>query len=980
MVTAAVPEQGSVVQLLGSCVNQDGRTSSLTAPNGPSQQAAIRGALQAACIQPAQVSSLELHGTGTPLGDPIEVGAVLAVLRGGVRPLCLSAAKTRMGHSEPVSGAVGVLHMATMLSGNASSAILHLRQLNPMVTPLLGMVEGHLSRLPRQATPYVSMHMGPAGSRSTDIGAVSAFAFQGTNAHAVLRSGSSQQPAESSKRQLPWKRRRHWFAPRALVLARSVGKIGHGSESLQMCISLENTATSFLWDHQVQGRPILPAAAMLEAAYAAASMLHDPSKAATGLGAGQCSSLVQVSIPASLDLNPIAELGATLNVYEGVAVLSSSQRGSTRRHLVSNLARPWNGPSGARVAAPPAPQARLAAGGEEKTARGSALADMARADRCGQPEQYHAHPAAIDSTTQLGSALVPSREFGQPRPVRLPVGLEAYSPAAARAEATLHASSWLLGTAAGSNVDLSYRLGQATTACPSHLHLHIMRFKLVRAATSTQQASGADSGQSEARLHIMQLQCAGKVEQHSTAACLENLACSPAGAVHWQLGANGPNLVIGRGPSSRSSLHTSQASLEVLQAAVHLPAILRTPVAVPGVSMGGTACAGACALLRVAVQERLIWKSAHIMRDAGSCFVSAGPGSGGHLNEGLLVGNGPLGLMGTFEMSGQGPTCDPALLVAAPSPETVAVRIFGGAVLVTGGMGAVAQLAAAWLVQQHASSGSAHPTRLWLLGRRGRPVVSGQFRLSAGSLHFGYVTTGSCDISVSSDVDALARAVRAGSEPLVAVLHAAGVLQDALLSGQTSESLRAVHTPKVVGFLRLAATTTADPLSRSMQFSSLAAQLGTPGQGNYVAANLALDTLAQLQYHAGLPFTSVMWGPWAAGMAASLPKSALALFVQAGLSLLAPDDGLSLLEAAISDAIPPAASFLAARLGVSSLSSTPADGPPHSQAQSVKQPSRGAVETALLVQDAVHRMLGSAVTQDQPLMDAGLDSIGNSQA
>ena len=68
--------------LRGTFVNQDGRSSSLTAPNGPSQQAAIRGALAAAKATAADVSMLEMHGTGTPLGDPIEMGAASAVLQG----------------------------------------------------------------------------------------------------------------------------------------------------------------------------------------------------------------------------------------------------------------------------------------------------------------------------------------------------------------------------------------------------------------------------------------------------------------------------------------------------------------------------------------------------------------------------------------------------------------------------------------------------------------------------------------------------------------------------------------------------------------------------------------------------------------------------------------------------------------------------------------------------------------------------------
>lgn len=63
-------------------MNQDGRSSSLTAPNGPSQQAVMRRAIQASALLPEDIAHLELHGTGTPLGDPIELGAASSVLQG----------------------------------------------------------------------------------------------------------------------------------------------------------------------------------------------------------------------------------------------------------------------------------------------------------------------------------------------------------------------------------------------------------------------------------------------------------------------------------------------------------------------------------------------------------------------------------------------------------------------------------------------------------------------------------------------------------------------------------------------------------------------------------------------------------------------------------------------------------------------------------------------------------------------------------
>ncbi len=113
-ITQAQPgDTGSAPQalLMGTAVNQDGRSSSLTAPNGPAQQAVITAALAANGTHASQVAMLQMHGTGTPLGDPIEVGAATAVLqaapaRTGVErlPAMLAASKSSCGHQEPAAG------------------------------------------------------------------------------------------------------------------------------------------------------------------------------------------------------------------------------------------------------------------------------------------------------------------------------------------------------------------------------------------------------------------------------------------------------------------------------------------------------------------------------------------------------------------------------------------------------------------------------------------------------------------------------------------------------------------------------------------------------------------------------------------------------------------------------------------------------------------------------------------------------------
>lgn len=193
----AVSPQGVVAVLAGTSVNQDGRSSSLTAPNGPSQQKLVSAALHAAGISPGALCAVQLHGTGTALGDPIEVGALLDGLAGSpdatapararapaFGPLTLAAAKSAFGHGETTAGMVGIMQSLRTLNARVTPPVIHLRSVNPYVaTQLEGFRRDHRGlAVPREVGGLVSQREGAVG--------ISAFAFQGTNAHCVVvRSG-----------------------------------------------------------------------------------------------------------------------------------------------------------------------------------------------------------------------------------------------------------------------------------------------------------------------------------------------------------------------------------------------------------------------------------------------------------------------------------------------------------------------------------------------------------------------------------------------------------------------------------------------------------------------------------------------------------------------------------------------------------------------------------------------------------------------
>ena len=168
----------------GTAVNQDGFSSGFTVPNKLAQEAVIRAALTNAGVEPAQVSYVEAHGTGTPLGDPIEVRALAAVLSQGrpkESPFMLGSVKTNIGHLESAAGIAGLIKLVLALQHEEIPPHLHLQKLNPHIAwsdvPAV---------IPTGRTPWTG---------NERIAGLSSFGASGTNAHAVVAAAPAAEPA-----------------------------------------------------------------------------------------------------------------------------------------------------------------------------------------------------------------------------------------------------------------------------------------------------------------------------------------------------------------------------------------------------------------------------------------------------------------------------------------------------------------------------------------------------------------------------------------------------------------------------------------------------------------------------------------------------------------------------------------------------------------------------------------------------------------
>ncbi|MEO0013581.1 MAG: hypothetical protein RLZZ535_1970, partial [Cyanobacteriota bacterium] len=163
----------------GSAINQDGRSNGLTAPNGLSQQAVMRQALADANLSPAEVSYIESHGTGTSLGDPIEVNSLKAVLGVREESCYLGSLKTNIGHLEAAAGIAGLIKAVLCLQQGEIPPNLHFHKLNPLIDLADSKIE-----IPQQLQPWKSQ---------VKYAGVSSFGFGGTNAHVVLGVGETGQ-------------------------------------------------------------------------------------------------------------------------------------------------------------------------------------------------------------------------------------------------------------------------------------------------------------------------------------------------------------------------------------------------------------------------------------------------------------------------------------------------------------------------------------------------------------------------------------------------------------------------------------------------------------------------------------------------------------------------------------------------------------------------------------------------------------------
>ena len=452
--------QGALALFCGSAVNQDGRSSSLTAPNGPSQQEVVRQALAFGRLAATDVSYLQMHGTGTPLGDPIEMGAAAAVLVDGARrslPLGLSTAKCWIGHTEAAAGAMGLTHAGVALSHRLAHGIMHLTAINSHVAAILDMSAAKAAapgwHLPRMALPAGA---DASGSSSTAICGVSSFAFQGTNAHALLQQADCPTATHTMPSQLAvWNKQRVWVAPPVHILLLSAAATSSSRfarrqtvAAVALEVALGAPKLAFLWQHSVLGMAMFPATAFLEmAAGASRQLLNRNDLSGTALRSAVFATPLALPTVAAAATRVRCVVQAAAGTFEISSAATNAAQHRTHFYASFGRKEPTTGGRLAALSVPAAP-ATLAASvvvvvvGRVPTM----IARLAVAEVAVPEEQLgmSVHPAVSEAAMHVAAAHQP-----QHRALRVAARMDAVLMPLPVADMRLWASSLVVGAAPG---------------------------------------------------------------------------------------------------------------------------------------------------------------------------------------------------------------------------------------------------------------------------------------------------------------------------------------------------------------------------------------------------------------------------------------------------------------------------------------------------------------------------------------------------
>ncbi|MEO3794280.1 type I polyketide synthase, partial [Nonomuraea sp. B10E15] len=740
-----------------------------------------------------------------------------------------------------------------------------------------------------------------------------------------------------------------------------------GGESVVFSGRLSLDGQSWLVDHQVDGRVVVPGAALVELAL----------RAGRELG---CARLVELTMQAPLVV--AAGAGVDVQLVAGpcddaggrpVGLYSREGQAEWTLHAQGLLAEEGEQPVGVAGQWPPAGARPVDVGHlyDDMAAIGleygplfqGLVAAWQQQDavfaEIALPEQGHAdagrfglHPALLDASLHAAAlgGLVPGAE-GRPY---LPFAWSGVSLHAAGA------TGLRVKVTRGSS-ETSVRLSIADETGAPVAEIDALTLRPVSAA----ELSVAES---QGLLHQLEWSAAPAAADQDAArwVVLGTDDLGTGAEIHPDLAsidaADVPDAVVAR--CAGADLHaTTRAALALVQewladerlASSRLVIVTRQAVAAAGDDVPDPAQAAVWGLVRAVQSEQ---PGRFVLLDAGTERLDAE--TVGHA---LATGESQIAVR-------EGNLLTPKLSRATDLEQGEPVFGPDGTVLITGGTGGLGALVARHLVIEH------DVRHLLLVSRRG-PDAPGAAELATELSELGArVDVAACDVA---DRDALARLLE-GVDGLAGVVHTAGVLDDGVIASLTPERMDGVLRPKADAAHHLHELTQHLDLRAFVLFSSLAGVLGSAGQANYAAANAYLDALAHHRQVHGLPATSLAWGLWTtSGMAGELNAADLRRMERGGVRPLSTEEGLALFDLGVRSGRPVLvpAKFTKVRNRTRPRRTRPGQG--LAERLATMEPDRIEATLSEVVRGQVAAVLGfadeSAIEPQRQFQELGFDSL-----
>ena len=839
----------------GSAVNQNGASGGISVPSRMAQQSLLSQALANADLSSHDIDYIEAHGTGTPLGDPIETGAIEQVYQGRNRDLYIGSVKSNLGHLEAAAGVAGLIKVVLSLQQQCIPANLHLQRLNPRIA-----LENIPAKIPVEPTPWrQSLTKRNAG--------ISSFGFGGTNAHLIVQEAPVQthQHVKMPLVQTVFNRKRYWAIKNALepvkksnvaydpayhpFLQQQVAIYDGEHEVYQTCINTSWPA--FIRDHLIYDVPVLAGGAYLSTIL---SYIKE-----TG-----------VEPLAIEDINFVKAFVIEPGIEYQVQTIVKTQHSSDRclissREIVPEMKR---GNSGWRLHA----ESVLNVYKQPLVQNGMALvARFSKQDAIDDPALYQ--PLFNQMALHYGPQF---QWIHALRAQQHEAWVEFRAPDASETLAQDGLPSGLIDAIFQAAILLALKSCDQpiTTFVPFTLKRfyinqgecmpHYAHISIRPSAMIT-----PDEIHVDVRLFADDLECIGLMDDVRLRALSEQkLMHKPLPQMHvkdwfyhqsWQL--YEPSLVIRDASMAMLTYDARVADKD----AINLDAVNALLVYIQHVIRENKSIS----VLNILTEQ------AYSVKKEAICLHQA---SLNGLIKSVIFECPQLHVRQVdLEINA---SYDPDYLARLPIHENILVIRHGdvyvprlesyvisepaaaldttlfsdkASYLITGGLGGIGLELVTYL--------SEHGAKRIILAARRIPTQTAQRVIDALGIE---VIVHVCDVSDRQQLEELIQATMHASFPLKGIFHAAGVIDDALIEQQSPATFAQVFAAKARGawYLHDILHVNHILVDYFVLFSSSSSLCGSIGQSNYAVANGFLDALSWVRHQQGLPANSFNWGPW----------------------------------------------------------------------------------------------------------------------